>query len=412
MDEPKQAAASVKTDTRGSVESRLILSAGKELENATVTETSLASNILLKKELAVHARSAILGNEWEPISVKPMEKPKGDLFLFFPMENRYVYSDIHTLFYEAVEGNFVVEKAYGSNFFSCIVEYTGLKKYEGKVFKTFYQARSGSIQSAPVSDLRSAASDTKKKRRHVSSSDEMEQSHVWRDRHNKKFLTTWVKLASMKDDAEAFTTKHGLLYRWQWRYEEVMPNVVEGSVLKQMCKMLDKTDGPNGEQVLSSGWSWRLEVLSSSSWCAWLTIRGGETNEVYAEREFLKGSLVGFYIGPTLMNDEVLSAAPSSDLVRALSVYGESSAVVQSNEGVWHLVSPESVTTEEASSVSLYLGMHYIRSAMNGNCVVTNNGSVQCITDVQEGEELVVLGSDRVYNVEEKVAVEADERVA
>jgi hypothetical protein len=80
-----------------------------------------------------------------------------------------------------------------------------------------------------------------------------------------RFVETLAQLALVKDSPQALIGQYGRLYRWRWRYDDVVANVdkaCSASVFLKRHLEEELTKCPK-KCVLPFGWKWMLKLQAS-----------------------------------------------------------------------------------------------------------------------------------------------------
>ncbi len=261
-----------------------------------------------------------------------------------------------------------------------------------------------------------------------------------------KFSKTLACLALCKDDVEAFIDKHNGLYRWCWCHNTPMRADREARpVLEYVESMLNDLRGnvDHKNKLLSEGWKWMLQLKVKDNWLDWVYIKRSQLAHanlgVFTARDFPRGSIIGFHVGPTVYQSEIEGGARPSDeeLDKVLTDDSSNSITLRDMNGCWRTIDAPAVDQNiqdstrpdipksdgEAAAVkrdgaSLYMGMHYINSAClmyekdtppfekarkQQNCIISENGFVQTVKKIGKNIELFNGYSDEErYNFDDE----------
>ena len=218
-------------------------------------------------------------------------------------------------------------------------------------------------------------------------------------RSQARFVPSLAKAALLKDSPVALAAEFGSLYRWIWRFEQVMGGRTAGKedrafdVSLFVRREVDEELKRYSKSVLIRGWRWVMQLRATDGkWVDWLYIqksnRSGSELSVFSARDFPKGSTIGFCCGE--LRGRASEGKGNSELHKKAEV-SEECWTYRNSKGKQQTVVGKKVDVEEEGGQPLYLGMHYLNSACYGyevgsreyqkakkshNCSLLEDGSV------------------------------------
>ena len=239
-----------------------------------------------------------------------------------------------------------------------------------------------------------------------------------------RFTDVLAQLAMHKDDCGTFVKQHQSKYRWVWQYEKDMKEDGEACSARKYQETIQKEMHEEGKgYLLPVGWKWMLQLQAAGRWWDWVYIqqsnRSGGHLGVFAGRDFPKGSVIGYHVGPVICCSKLKGGKrPSEEKLQAWSMKKSTACIpVINRNGYWQVVAAQPV--QEVDGQFLYMGMHYMNSACssfragsneferakkNQNCYLHDDGSVQTIKKISKHLELLAG-----YNSSERVEAGAED---
>ena len=222
----------------------------------------------------------------------------------------------------------------------------------------------------------------------------------------RKASAVLARLSVLKDSADEMKNAYGSLYRWVW--QGVAEN--DGDMLLKSMSV---------EKCSSWKWIMQLNVKGMSvnapaEWWDWISVRPscvlkGMQLGVFAERQFPKGSTIGYYSGKVVWKcEQAGTQQPTNDYLSNQHVEDSLCATSFLNtEAVYVVVDPTMMSMNgEDKGECMYMGMHYLVGPEMGvqadatqvsemrkqaNCHSLDDGSVMLIENVAAGSELLEL---------------------
>jgi hypothetical protein len=228
-----------------------------------------------------------------------------------------------------------------------------------------------------------------------------------------RFVPSLAKAALLKDLPVALSAEFGSLYRWIWRFDQVMGGRTPGkedrafNVSFFVRREVDEELKRYSKSVLIRGWRWVMQLRSADGkWVDWIQIqksnRPGPQLSVFSARDFPKGSTIGFCCGE--LKGMASEGKGDSKAVKRLEDV-EEGWTYRNSKGKWQTVVAKKVDLEEEGGQPLYLGMHYVNSACYGyevgsreyqkakksyNCSLLEDGSVIASKKICPNVELLL----------------------
>jgi len=223
-----------------------------------------------------------------------------------------------------------------------------------------------------------------------------------------KFSKMLATIGLMKDDTNCVLKEYGNLYRWQWQYTRDMNKDAEACCAFNHLSDVEKNLDDQNPCLLPDGWRWMLQVKTGDRWFDWVYIKASNRIDehlgLFAARDFPRGSMLGFFIGPNVPDYELNKKHDTGHRHYFQSKTGQSAfpLKLKHNNGSWNIIQP--LRVDNFPGIPLYLGMHYINSACqffkfgtkefeaaikNQNCMINDDGSVQTLKNITKDMELL-----------------------
>jgi hypothetical protein len=229
------------------------------------------------------------------------------------------------------------------------------------------------------------------------------------DDYQKSFNNCLATICLHKDNPESVVGLHDQNYRWIWQYEKDFASDREARPFVRHIQQAIALD-PDPQCILPPGCRWMLQLNNGKKWQDWVYIKQSVISEarlgVFSGRAFCKNTLVGYHIGASAWKART-EGGPYLDGLEKLGVeYNNYLITIRDNRGRVTILDPKPVVAEaeippaaaakkakvagkkskavskkrkskskepdssdedeeeEDDGVALYMGMHYMNSAV------------------------------------------------
>lgn len=249
------------------------------------------------------------------------------------------------------------------------------------------------------------------------------QMRLWNQALNasqEKYSRVLATIGMIRDDPKSVLKEHGILYKWHWQYTREMNQDGEACCAFNHMSNVEKQLDNENACLLPDGWRWMLQVKAGDRWYDWVYIKASNRMDKYlglfAGRDFPRGSILGFLIGPNVLGCEMSKEDEASQICYYQTTTRQSAfpLKVKDNNGYWNSI--QLLRVDKCPGIPLYLGLHYINSACqffkfgtkefeaarkHQNCMINDDGSLQTLKNITKDVELLA-GFNSAEQKEEK----------
>jgi hypothetical protein len=228
------------------------------------------------------------------------------------------------------------------------------------------------------------------------------------DKVQLKFVWVLAKLCTKKDSPEEFLRQYNFFYRWIWQFNREFGEDGEAmSVFDNRDSLALEDDNI----PLPCGWQWMLQIYCNDKWWDWVYVKQSTRADgnlgLFTARDFPKGSIIGFYVSPSIYSGKVAGGAkPTDEEILTTGLKPSNHFIfVRDRNGVWQVMDTgKNQDVNNCARGRLYMGMHYINTAChsfeegsneyskgtnNLNCSIIVDGGVQLTKKLGKNKELL-----------------------